>query len=124
MTAFQIGGIAVCGVMALFSLRRLAVVSGRRVTNAMWTALWACATAAFVHPDGTTVIARSLGIDRGADMVLYSAVLAAAVGFWVLSMRLRVQARQITLLTRELALRDARAPVVASSETGSEEPGR
>lgn len=110
MTAFQVIGIGVCGVMALSSVRRLFVVPGRRAANLFWTAMWSAATAAFVHPDGTTVIARSLGIDRGADMVLYSAVLAASIGFWVLSLRLRDQSRQITLLTRELALRDSRTP--------------
>ncbi len=120
MTAFQIAGLSLCGLMALASLRSLIVRPGRRTAPLFWLVVWSAATAAFVAPDATTVLARTLGIERGADMVLYSAALAGAVGFWIVSLRLRAQNRAITRLARELALRDAREPTQAAApDTGT-----
>lgn len=116
MTAFQIAGITVCGCMALVSLRRAFAKSGARLQPLGWTGIWAAATAAFINPDATTVMARRLGIERGADMVLYSAVVAGAVAFWLVSLRLRTQSRQITLLTREIAVITAKSPDIVAEQ--------
>lgn len=110
MTSFQIAGITVSGLMALITLRRLLSAPGRRVVQLFWLLLWSAAVVAFIFPDGTTVIAQTLGIERGADMVLYSAVLASAIGFWLVSLKLRAQARQITQLTRKIAIAHAESP--------------
>ncbi len=107
MTAFQIVGVVFSGAMALLSLRSVFTRPGRRITPLFWLVTWTIATVAFVEPDNTTVVARAMGIERGVDLVLYCAVLAGAVGFWLVSVRLREQNRQITQLTREIALRDA-----------------
>ena len=110
MSAFQLAGIGFSALMALWSLSRVARAVGRRLVHGFWTLLWAAATVAFVFPDGTTVVAQALGIKRGADLVLYGAVLAGSAGFWLISLKLREQSRQITLLTRELAIQSPRWP--------------
>ena len=60
-----------------------------------------------INPNETTEIAKLVGIRRGADLLIYSAVLGFVVGFYVVSLRLRQMSREITLLTREVALLEA-----------------
>ncbi len=60
-----------------------------------------------VWPDVTVRIARFLGIGRGADLVFYCAVVLMFIGFWMTYIRLRHLRRQMTLLVRRLAIRDA-----------------
>ena len=52
-------------------------------------------------------MAERAGNRRGADLLVYSAVLSFSVGFYVVSLRLRQMSREITLLTREVALLEA-----------------
>jgi hypothetical protein len=49
-----------------------------------------------------------LGIRRGADLLVYCMVLGFLVGFYVVYLKFRQLTREITVLTRELALRDVR----------------
>jgi hypothetical protein len=68
--------------------------------------LWAAAGLAVIQPDLTTKVAHTVGIRRGADLLLYCAVVAMIAGFLMIYVRLRRLRREITLLVRELALRD------------------
>jgi hypothetical protein len=80
--------------------------SGRRAA-ALWLVVWSGAAVAIAWPDLTQRVARALGIQRGADLVFYCAVLAMLGGFFVVSLRLRQLSRETTLLVRHLALREA-----------------
>jgi hypothetical protein len=55
-------------------------------------------------PDTTRVVARALGIGRGADLVFYCAIVGAALGFFAIFVRLRALDEQITVLVRLSAL--------------------
>ncbi|MEK7731822.1 MAG: DUF2304 family protein, partial [Planctomycetota bacterium] len=44
---------------------------------------------------------------RGADLVLYCAVIVMLIGFFMVYARLRRLRRDLTLLSRHLAIRDA-----------------
>lgn len=107
MRLFQILALPFIAAMLLVSVRNLVKVSSRRVAALFWVLLWLATLVAVLYPDTTTQLARALGIYRGADLLVYSAVLAFIVGFYVVSLRLRQLSREITLLTRELALLDA-----------------
>jgi hypothetical protein len=84
----------------------IAVIRGRaRPGEALLLAfVLASAAAAIAWPEATSRIAHALGIGRGADLVLYSTVVAMGVGFWMVYIRLRQLRREITLLVRHLAL--------------------
>lgn len=64
-------------------------------------------------PDELTAIARSLGVGRGTDLMLYLWLPVSILVFVAVSLQLRHLQRQITLLVRELALERARAPLDA-----------
>jgi hypothetical protein len=104
MRLFQLIAVPAIAVMLLVSARNL---RARPAPSLFWMLLWLAALFAVVYPDSTTQLARSLGIYRGADLIVYSAVLAFIAGFYVVSLRLRQMSREITLLTREVALLEA-----------------
>jgi hypothetical protein len=86
-------GAAVRGWMS----RRVGVVLGLVVVAAALQVIW---------PNSASSVARALGIGRGADLVLYTTTVVMMAGFFLVYIRLRRLQRSVTLLVRELALRD------------------
>lgn len=107
MRLFQIITLPFIAAMLIVNARNLLVSPGRRVASTFWMLLWLSTMAAVAYPDTTTRLARTLGIYRGADLLVYSAVIAFIAGFYVVSLRLRQMSREITVLTREVALLEA-----------------
>jgi hypothetical protein len=107
MRLFQLLALPFIAVMLAVSIRNLFKVPSRITVALFWVVLWLATLFAVMYPDSTTRFARAFGIYRGADLLVYSAVLAFIVGFYVVSLRLRQMSREITVLTRELALLDA-----------------
>ena len=101
-------------ILALLVLVGLVVgtlVAAFRGTVRRWEAtvlclLWSCAAVAVVYPRITMVVAHALGIGRGADLVAYCGVVVMMIGFSMVYVRLRRLRREMTLLVRELAIRD------------------
>jgi hypothetical protein len=129
VSGFQQIALPAVGVLAALSLVGVWRGRGARSASALWLAVWCAAALAIAWPDLTQRVARSLGIQRGADLVFYCAVLAMLGGFFVISLRLRRLSRETTLLVRHLALRDA-APAPEGSDGGVDldpdawDPGR
>jgi hypothetical protein len=107
MRLFQIIAVPFVAVMLAVTLRNLVSGRGRVLASLFWALLWLATLGAVLYPDTTTKLARALGIHRGADLLVYSAVIAFSVGFYLVSWRLRQLSREVTLLTRELALIEA-----------------
>ena len=55
-------------------------------------------------------LAQAVGVGRGADLLFYLGFLGAGMGLILVYARLRSCERQITTLTRELAIERARKP--------------
>jgi hypothetical protein len=69
--------------------------------------VWAGAITAIANPGITQIIAESVGITRGADLVFYLSVLAfLATSFAFYANHVRLQ-RQLTELVRHLAITEA-----------------
>jgi small membrane protein len=110
VSPFQRIALLAVGLLAALSLHAGGRRPGNRGTVALWLALWCSAALALLRPDLTQRVAGAVGIRRGADLVFYCAVLAMLGGFFVVSLRLRQHSRELTLLVRHLALRDAPGP--------------
>lgn len=78
----------------------------RRV-GLLWALLWIGTAIAIARPQLTADVARALGIGRGADLVLYFAILGMAFGFFVVYVRMRRLEGDLTRIVRELAIRGA-----------------
>ncbi|MEY2714030.1 MAG: hypothetical protein RIT24_373 [Planctomycetota bacterium] len=107
MTAFQILLIAaltaLAFVIAALALRRTI----GRLAAAAWLVVIGTGLVFAIEPNWTTLIARKLGINRGTDLLLYVLVLAVLQGFLIIYLKLRRVRRELTLLVRELAIREA-----------------
>lgn len=122
MTAFQIF-LTGCGVVLLLAT----LVGAARQTISrrialLWCLVWGAMIVAVLDPSRLTRLARFVGIGRGADLLLYIAVVVMLVGFVMIYARLHRLRRDVTLLVRELAVRGARegeaGETVAKDESG------
>ncbi|WP_066465174.1 DUF2304 domain-containing protein [Sanguibacter suarezii] len=66
------------------------------------------AAASVIFPQVLTRLANALGVGRGADLLLYALVIAFLSYISTSHRRMNRMSRQITLLTRELTLAEAR----------------
>jgi hypothetical protein len=103
------------GVLAV-ELIGLARKRGAKGSRLLRCAIWAAAAVAIARPDLPQLAASSVGIHRGADLVLYLFMLAAvAVAFYFYSRYVQLQ-RQITEVVRHLAIAEAQR----GGESGAE----
>jgi small membrane protein len=89
----------------------------RKRVAAFWLLVWAGVGVASAWPESTVIAARTLGIGRGADLVMYCSVLAMLVGFFYIYTRFRRLDRSLTLLVRRIALDNALAPEAREPES-------
>jgi len=107
MSPFQIAALSV-----LVALMALTVVGAYRrwlggPAATVWFVVWAVAGMSVMWPDATTRVARVVGIHRGADLFLYCGLVVMMIGFLMVYVRLRRLRRDLTLLARDIAIRDA-----------------
>jgi hypothetical protein len=73
----------------------------------IWIFFWAAAGVVVIWPDATFYFSRKLGIGRGADLVVYVAIVLLFFAVFRLVVVQEKQRREITRLTRLLSLKDA-----------------
>ncbi len=107
MNLFQIIALSVLAVLFILSV----VAAAKKWTSPggglAWALVWLVAGIVVADPNITYKLADPLGIQRGADLVVYSALLGMTVGFFMVYARLRRLRQDVTTLTRHLAIRDA-----------------
>lgn len=124
MNLFQILAIAVFAILIVVTLVGAIRGSMSRRDGLIWSIVWTSAGLFVVRPDLTVTVAKLLGIGRGADLLLYCAVVVSMIGFLAVYIRLRRLRREMTLVVRHLAIRDAVAasgptPCAAESDGGA-----
>lgn len=77
-------------------------------TGLLWTGVWLTAAMFVAFPTATVVLAKWLGIGRGADLVLYAAAVAGLGVSLYFYGRYRRLEELLTGVIRREALRDAR----------------
>lgn len=115
MSAFQL---IMLPLLAFMILATAVATARRRVTfrlGALWMTVWLAAAVAIADPDILVRLAHLLGIGRGADLALYLSIVFMLVAFFLVYLRFKRVDEQLTILVRQLAIRDAR-----KSETNNE----
>ena len=74
----------------------------------LWLCLWVAVIAVALRPDATDVVARFLGVERGADLIVYSGVVVLAYALWRTMIRQEELHRKLTTLVRKLAMLEAK----------------
>ncbi|MFM1823634.1 MAG: hypothetical protein RI967_1900 [Planctomycetota bacterium] len=122
MTTFQIILLSVLGATAAAIVTAAVRRRIGRIVALAWTAVLATGMVFAIEPDWTTAIARKVGINRGTDLVLYVLAVASIQGFLLLYLKLRRVRRELTLLVRELAIREAAARAHEDAGRAPEQP--
>lgn len=107
MNLFQLFFLALAGLLLAGTV--IATTKGwmSRREGFFSACIWVLAGLAVTWPDATTRVARFVGLGRGANLLLYCAVFVMMLGFFMIYIRLRQLRREMTLLVRHLALREA-----------------
>jgi small membrane protein len=110
MKLFQIVVLALFAVLAALTLSAGIRGTVRKRIVVFWLSIWGLGSVAIIWPHSTALLARALGIGRGADLLLYSSVLVMIVAFFYVYTRFKRVERQLTLLVRRLAIQNAAVP--------------
>jgi hypothetical protein len=110
MNGFQYLVGALLVLLVVITLRAGVRGGIRKRIASFWILVWISAGVATIWPRSTVLVARSLGIGRGADLILYCSVFAMLIGFFYIYVRFRRLDRALTLLVRQLAIENALTP--------------
>jgi hypothetical protein len=116
MSLFQSLALSLLALLAISTLLWIRSVGWRRSVGYLWLAVWFAAGMAILRPELTTKVAKALGIQRGADLVLYSAVLGGLMAFFWMQSQIRRLRREVTEVTRALALQKPLLPPASPSK--------
>jgi len=107
LNAFQAIFIPFCTLLALRALFR--TWGGRipRMSGVVGILVWSAAAIAIALPDLTSLVAKTVGINRGADLVFYLAILGGLSVCFYFYQRSRQLENLITELVRREAVRNA-----------------
>jgi hypothetical protein len=114
MNTFQWIAISGLAIVLMWDLRALFRQAGHTALRLVRIALWILAITCVYQPNLTSLAARQVGIDRGADFVAYAfhfAFLASTLYFYARYLQMRTT---LTEVVRYLAIRDATQKHAAS----------
>jgi len=104
MTAIQIILVALFAFVAI----RVIVRYFRRKTGfrsmVFWLVFWLAGLALALFPDLTFYFAKKLGVGRGADLVVYAALVILFLFAYRLTVKTEKMSDEITALSRKMAL--------------------
>lgn len=95
-------------LFGLFAVTRTLKQYRRRLVSLYWTvawsALWAAVIGVALSPRTADLAARLVGVERGADLALYVAVVVLAYATFRLFVRAEETERSVTRLVRRMAI--------------------
>lgn len=86
----------------------------------LWSVLWIGVLIVFWSPETASRLAVFFGIGRGADLIVYSAIIVIVYLLYRIFIRLEKFDRDITVLTRNIALKDDGKGKHTSSNTDNQ----
>jgi hypothetical protein len=107
MNTFQWIATPILGILFSRALLRLAGGARPRWWLLLSAAIWLAAAITILVPDLTTGIAHTLGIGRGADLLIYIVAILFIASFFFFYNRYRRLEAELTRLVRQLAIDQA-----------------
>lgn len=95
------------GALAL-TWRRVRQGALRFMEGIIWTVIWGAGLVIFWRPEATNFLADIVGIGRGADLVMYVAVIFLLCFAFLLALSIDRLERQMTKLVQHQALEEFR----------------
>jgi len=106
MSLIQILLIAFAAFAAVITVVRFRRGSTSIGALAGWLVFWLVVAYVVIRPETASAFARAIGVGRGADAVVYLAIVAAFYLIFRLFARLEDVDRRLTKIVREEALKD------------------
>lgn len=72
----------------------------------LWLLFWTAASGVVLWPDATFYFSKKMGIGRGADLIVYLALVLLFFLVFRLMLKVEKQKREITILARLVSLKD------------------
>lgn len=106
MVLFQIIFVALSfiGIFTILNRRRVGRLNLR--STLFWLLFLVAADVVVLKPEITTIVANKFGIGRGADFVLYLAIILVFYLLFKLNLKVETLNRDLTKIVRERALED------------------
>lgn len=105
---------AILVLFALFAITRTAKQYRKQKVSAhwflLWTGLWVLVIGVALYPRTADAVAQIVGVERGADLALYVAVVVLAYLVFRLFVRQEETERSITQLVRRVAIQNPAKP--------------
>lgn len=74
----------------------------------VWTGLWVVVIGVALAPQTTDVVARYVGVEKGADLLVYCAIVLLFYVMYRMFVRMERQHQELTQLVRKIAVLDAK----------------
>jgi hypothetical protein len=101
-------------IFALFAIGKTWRQYQKKEASKYWaitfSLLWAAVIAVVAVPDLANMLANAVGIGRGADVIMYSAVVVLTYAVYRLMLRQEKLSKQMTDLVRAIAIENAKKP--------------
>lgn len=91
-------------VLRLIAKKKSKELNGKQFSG--WLLIWLLAAIVVIWPDLTVRLANLVGIGRGADLVVYSALIFLFYFIFRLLLRIEKMEKNLTKIVREEALKD------------------
>ena len=76
----------------------------------LWTLLWLAVIIVALLPQATDPLAQLVGVERGADLLVYIAIVVLAYGLYRVLVRLEKVQKEITEVVRKVAIDKVQEP--------------
>lgn len=74
----------------------------------VWTCFWLVVIGVALAPQTTDVVAAYVGVERGADLLVYSAIVVLFYAMYRILVRVERQHQELTDLVRKIAILEAK----------------
>jgi hypothetical protein len=108
--AFQLFLIIIASLAIIRTFRQHLAGSVSAHWLLMWTLFWTLVIVVAAIPNLSTRVANLVGIGRGADLIVYTSLVALFISNYRLLVGAEQHRKEITQLTRELAIATAHKP--------------
>ncbi|MFH1712194.1 MAG: DUF2304 domain-containing protein [Patescibacteria group bacterium] len=82
----------------------------------VWTIFWTLLIIAALVPQTTDLLAKYVGVEKGADLLVYSAVVVLFYAMYRMMIRIERQHQELTDLVRKIAIIEAKKKEDKSSK--------
>lgn len=102
--------VVLIAIIAVMLVRLILKMKSREINTSyfiIWLVIWLLAILFIAFPEITSYLANTVGVGRGVDLIIYVSIIVAFYLQFKLLMRIEKIEKDITSITRHLAIKEA-----------------